>query len=735
MVVMLDIDFIRTESKTKEIILYRYRSGTLRDAVVNRFMDRARAKGLMVSERSVEDLAVNWANPDLWSSVRVCDLPRHASAFRAIKEKLSKAPGGTTLMTVAAQKSNAIRHSAVTVIDEPVAWERNIARIVDFAAQTRGLPGTQDLATVSALHSYFRIWIRTEQETDLQRALREFDRVVLLYWNHNEGRLNLPPVVAPSPAQRSFLVKALTRFASNPGTSERIHVMNAFTLRLERAGISAALTDLFAGSVRVARSVHHRRGRGLEKLGASAEAALLWATLSLIYCDKLWKEQDAEAVITATHHAFVSYSRRLDQLQGDPLEGHWEQLRNCLEGQWDAYDEIDLVEDREVDPRQVLVSLWRKARDQHKDIPWLSRLSQLAENKRSKPAHTILQDFVSVAPIKDLNSLVQIVGQPHIVKAICRRVQSGEHSRPLLLSGPPGSGKRSLARLYAKRLLCEIAMSDQLDPCGNCQECNAFASGSLWGLLEFDMARLDIVENTRYHLEQLKFEPLSERRAIILRDPDYSDEATDAFLKTLEKGAKATTFIVLTSDERKTRSAILSRCDRFAVRPLRGNDAHELIGRWLPAERSQSWLLEFIAMHGLGRPGVMYHLSRMVAQRSAWTLEDVKGIFNLTWPSQLLDKLQATFGKSHENKGVNLDPDHLAVGIRLIGSYLIDLPKRDEEALMGHEQDLMGLGSILDEWATQQGLPCDEMRIRLVSHWTSKEIIDDDCFLEPFRLG
>jgi hypothetical protein len=728
---MMDIEFLSAEA-VEGVVLYRYQSGCLRQAVIDKFISHVQAAGLYVCEQSLEELEQNWSAGGLWPSARWCELPRSSEALRRIKSNLATEPGAPTLILVKAAKFNDIRHPLVQVINEPIVSAANIRKVIDFAAQYCEFARVKSLVG-SELHGYFRAWIRYEQEASLGQVLSEFDLVTIRYWNEEKRRLDLPPVVVPEPARRSTLAHDTGRFLLDPCALERANVMRAFSLRASRFGRNVALDDLFAVAVKHACQlrVPERRARP----AASAEAALLWACICLVHCEVARSKSEVEGASIAIHHALVTYASRALKLAADPLVGYWQSLRDSIASAWRPVAAANDANEDEIDPLRGLLSLMIKCGQEHRDVSWLAKLSRIARAKLREPsAAPVVKGFTSVRPDYDPKSFSEVFGQHHIVEAIRRRVKSGDHSRPLLLSGPYGAGKRTLARLYAKRLLCEGLDQESLDPCGVCAPCKAFSSGAIWGYLEFDMARPRIVEGARYHLEQLKHEPISERRAIVLRDPDYSPDATDAFLKTLENGAKKTTFILLTTDEERTRPAILSRCDRFAVKPVWSVDAHELVNRWLPIERRSEPLTKIIVLHGGGRPGLMYHLSRMAAEQPVWTAEDAKALFGLDCGQRMLNLIAAAIGGQATASGRSLRlPTQAYAGTQLTLSQFVGVPDDAEALFAGLIPDLQRVKAAMEHQARKLKISADEMWIRLAMQWLHEDVFDDETLSAALR--
>ena len=334
---MLDIDILSTHDKWPAAIFYRYRTGCLRHAIIDRFVKTSSEAGLYVSEVADDELQRMWGGSGLFPSARLCELPGQGSArrtFLRLKMNFEDEPNEPALIIQKAARYNKGRHPGILVVDEPIVSEANIGKVVRFACESSNLTGVSPLAGDEALLRYFRAWIRSQQKADLLQTLNEFDRVILQYSDPKDGRLDLLPIFKPESARRAFLAHAVGRFMDDPNASERANVIQALSFRAARSGAKTASDNLLSVSVN---AVHVRclaSRRGGTRLIASREAAILFSLLILVYSEQAVEDETAggrESNWISIHHALILYSQRSRWLCADPLVGFWDKIRARLE--------------------------------------------------------------------------------------------------------------------------------------------------------------------------------------------------------------------------------------------------------------------------------------------------------------------------------------------------------------------------------------------------------------------
>ena len=177
-----------------------------------------------------------------------------------------------------------------------------------------------------------------------------------------------------------------------------------------------------------------------------------------------------------------------------------------------------------------------------------------------------------------------VKGQDHIVTTLRNQIKSDKIQHAYLFCGTRGTGKTSVAKLFAKAINCEHPTDG--NPCLECPTCKAIASHSALNVVEIDAASNNGVDNIRQIIEEIAYPPTDGRFKVYIIDEVHmlSIGAFNALLKTLEEPPSYVVFILATTEVHKLPVTILSRCQRYDFKRISVNDIVERINELLPEE-------------------------------------------------------------------------------------------------------------------------------------------------------
>ena len=196
----------------------------------------------------------------------------------------------------------------------------------------------------------------------------------------------------------------------------------------------------------------------------------------------------------------------------------------------------------------------------------------------------------------------QLVGQEVVAKTLRQAVEQEKISHAYLFSGPRGTGKTSVAKIFAKAMNCPNQVDGE--PCNHCYICQAVTEGSLEDVIEMDAASNNGVDEIREIRDKSTYAPSLARYKVYIIDEVHmlSTGAFNALLKTLEEPTQNVVFILATTELHKIPATILSRVQRFEFKSIKTQDIKEHIHHILEKENisSEPDAVEIIARRAEG---------------------------------------------------------------------------------------------------------------------------------------
>jgi DNA polymerase-3 subunit gamma/tau len=175
------------------------------------------------------------------------------------------------------------------------------------------------------------------------------------------------------------------------------------------------------------------------------------------------------------------------------------------------------------------------------------------------------------------NNFEDVIGQDHIIKTLSNQVKAEQISHAYLFTGSRGTGKTSVARIFAKAISCTNTQNGS--PCLNCTTCKQLENPSNMDVIEIDAASNNKVDEIREIRENVKFMPAQAKYKVYIIDEVHmlTDSAFNALLKTLEEPPAHVVFILCTTEVHKLPQTILSRCLRFDFRLVATTQLEKII--------------------------------------------------------------------------------------------------------------------------------------------------------------
>lgn len=166
-----------------------------------------------------------------------------------------------------------------------------------------------------------------------------------------------------------------------------------------------------------------------------------------------------------------------------------------------------------------------------------------------------------------------VVGQDAITSTLKNAIRNNHLGHAYLFSGPRGVGKTTCARIFAKTINCSN-LSDNIEACNECESCTSFDQNRAYNIHELDAASNNSVDDIRSLTEKVRIPPQVGKFSVYIIDEVHmlSQQAFNAFLKTLEEPPAHAIFILATTEKHKIIPTILSRCQIYDFNRIRTED-------------------------------------------------------------------------------------------------------------------------------------------------------------------
>lgn len=226
----------------------------------------------------------------------------------------------------------------------------------------------------------------------------------------------------------------------------------------------------------------------------------------------------------------------------------------------------------------------------------------------------------------------EVAGQKHIIRTLKNALASNKIAHAYLFCGPRGTGKTTMAKLFAKALNCEEGIGHQCNKCSNCLE---IVEGSHPDVIEIDAASNNGVEQVRDLIDKVNYLPIKGKYKVYIIDEVHmmTTNAFNALLKTIEEPPAHVIFILATTEPHNIIPTILSRCQRYDFTKVSDGDIEERMATILEKEGidyDKEAVRAIISLADGGMRDALSILDQILAYSgNTLSVEDVYSLFGL----------------------------------------------------------------------------------------------------------
>jgi len=279
----------------------------------------------------------------------------------------------------------------------------------------------------------------------------------------------------------------------------------------------------------------------------------------------------------------------------------------------------------------------------------------------------------------------ELVGQEHVVRTLSNAVRQGKVHHAYLFVGSRGTGKTSMAKILAACMNC--VEGPTITPCGVCDSCVSIHGATSLDVIEMDAASNNSVDDIRDLREKVAYAPVSGKHKVYILDEAHmlSQQAWNAFLKTLEEPPPRTIFVLATTEAQKVVPTVVDRCHRFDFARPTVEQVAKVLGRVAQQEHIDidGGALALIARHATGSfRDALGTLEQLVTYAGEARIQpaDVLAVLGVVDSEQLFAAIDAVVAR--DPAGALRTASRLAESGRDPGQVLRDLEVHARELLI-----------------------------------------------------